>query len=115
MTSIIDTGFFSADVLRQSQEGRLDPASYRIADAHPGLQEVIHSAWSREPRSRPTLHKVSTALGQVHRQNRSFADNIMRRFVKYSEELEGVVEMRTSELREEMQKVDELLASLLPV
>lgn len=103
-------------MLAKLQEGLDDFVVYAMPDVDPVIVKVIHQCWSSQPLSRPTIDEISKTLTTAFpRSKNSFTENLIRRLQQYNVELESVVGARTKALRDEMDKVDDLLRNLLPV
>eukprot|EP01135_Chromosphaera_perkinsii_P008018 Nk52_evm90s1073 gene=Nk52_evmTU90s1073 len=78
------------------------------------LKPVIESCWEAEE-ERPSFEQVYRRVQRVNpHRNVNILDNMSKMLENYTQNLEGIIMERTSELNEEKQKTDELLYRMLP-
>ncbi|XP_022240634.1 atrial natriuretic peptide receptor 1-like [Limulus polyphemus] len=87
-----------------------------ISDCPLDLLQILQICWEEEPENRPLFpalkQKLKTVTGWLS--NKNLMDNLLSRMEKYANNLEKLVEEKTSALMEEKKKSDELLYQLLP-
>ena len=76
---------------------------------------LMRECWSDFPNQRPSFDKISARLKRMAgRHGGNLMDNMIKMMEKYTNNLEEVVEERTSQLKAEKAKTDELLYKMLP-
>ncbi|XP_055340727.1 atrial natriuretic peptide receptor 2-like [Paramacrobiotus metropolitanus] len=102
-------------MVERVKNGFLKPSTYEMKNTHPTMVTLIYRSWTFNPQSRPSIGDFMHGLNTVHpHTNMSFTDSLLMRLQKYNLELEGTVTSRTIALREEADKVDNLLGNMLP-
>ncbi|XP_068082292.1 atrial natriuretic peptide receptor 1 [Anabrus simplex] len=78
--------------------------------------QLMRRCWAEEPADRPDFHALKSAIRKLNRDNESgnILDNLLSRMEQYANNLEALVEERTSDYLEEKRKCEELLYQLLP-
>ncbi|PNF41806.1 hypothetical protein B7P43_G02602 [Cryptotermes secundus] len=82
-------------------------------------EEVVNlmkRCWTEEAADRPDFHALKTAVRKINSDYESgnILDNLLSRMEQYANNLEALVEERTSDYLEEKRKCEELLYQLLP-
>lgn len=87
----------------------------------PELIKLVQTCWQENPSSRPTIANVKTQIKRVRRNqfgnaggSANLMDNLLQRMERYTDNLESLVEQKTSELMEEKKRSEELLYEMLP-
>ncbi|XP_046998481.1 atrial natriuretic peptide receptor 1-like [Schistocerca americana] len=80
------------------------------------LQRLLRQCWAEEPQERPDFSSLKGAIRRLNKENESgnILDNLLSRMEQYANNLEALVEERTSDYLEEKRKCEELLYQLLP-
>ncbi|XP_071181309.1 atrial natriuretic peptide receptor 1-like [Mytilus edulis] len=81
------------------------------------LQTIIASCWVSNPFERPLLKDVSKAINSITGSKlkaKNLLDNLLKRMELYANNLEGIVEERTTKYLHEKQRAENLLYRLLP-
>ncbi|KAK2163896.1 hypothetical protein LSH36_72g00037 [Paralvinella palmiformis] len=82
---------------------------------NPGINTLITSCWAEDPGDRPSLSSIRKSLKAFNKgKNINIMDNLLSMMEKYANNLEEIVQQRTSELVDEKKKTDMLLYSMLP-
>ncbi|XP_047115101.1 atrial natriuretic peptide receptor 1-like isoform X1 [Schistocerca piceifrons] len=78
--------------------------------------QLMRRCWADDPAERPTFQELKAAIRRLNRENESgnILDNLLSRMEQYANNLEALVEERTSDYLEEKRKCEELLYQLLP-
>lgn len=78
--------------------------------------QLMRRCWAEDPAERPTFQELKAAIRRLNRENESgnILDNLLSRMEQYANNLEALVEERTSDYLEEKRKCEELLYQLLP-
>jgi len=81
----------------------------------PGLVQITEKCWNEQPDARPDFEDLKRQIRKmsVGRQT-NIMDNMVNMLEKYANNLESLVEERTSQLAEEKRKTDNLLHRMLP-
>ncbi|XP_077864432.1 atrial natriuretic peptide receptor 1-like [Saccoglossus kowalevskii] len=81
----------------------------------PAMHSLMKKCWAESPADRPNSAHIIKSLNSINGgRNVNIVDNMIAMMAKYTEQLEEVVEERTSQLYEEKQRTDELLNRMLP-
>ncbi|GAU97034.1 hypothetical protein RvY_08397 [Ramazzottius varieornatus] len=93
-----------------------DPTTIDIPNCPPELATIIRACWARKPSDRPTISKIVSTLNKAYpqREGLTLEKSLMERLMHYSQELEALVNERTTALLEEAKRVDALLLEMLP-
>ena len=88
-----------------------------VLDVHEDwIKDLITSCWDENPLNRPSFGNIlSTLKAASTNPNRSLVDSMIDRLEAHSNRLEVTVAERTVQLVEEKQKMEYLLAELLPL
>ncbi|XP_067667417.1 atrial natriuretic peptide receptor 1-like [Haliotis asinina] len=77
---------------------------------------LMKSCWDEAPESRPTFSCIKHSLLTLNKGRKlNIVDNMILMLEKYANNLEEIIEQRTSDLVEERKKSDKLLYRMLPV
>jgi len=93
------------------------PVVSDLLDGAEGLRDMMKVCWSETPEERPQFSELRKDVEIMMRANglkTNLLDNMIYMMGKYSEDLEEIVEDRTSSLIEEKHKVEALLERMLP-
>ncbi|XP_065672659.1 atrial natriuretic peptide receptor 1 isoform X4 [Hydra vulgaris] len=106
------------DIIKNVQEKKSPPFRPKIIldeDLHEHYYTLMYECWSDYPNQRPSFDKISARLKRIAGRNGgNLMDNMIKMMEKYTNNLEDVVEERTSQLKAEKAKTDELLYKMLP-
>ncbi|XP_075678607.1 atrial natriuretic peptide receptor 1-like [Dermatophagoides pteronyssinus] len=85
----------------------------------PELIELLQQCWDENPQNRPTFSTIRTQIRKLSKDyiggsGNSFLENLLLRLEQYANDLEILVEQKTSAFFEEKRKCEELLYELLP-
>ncbi|KAH7645122.1 guanylate cyclase c-like protein 2 [Dermatophagoides farinae] len=85
----------------------------------PELIELLQQCWDENPQNRPTISTIRTQIRKLSKDyiggsGNSFLENLLLRLEQYANDLEILVEQKTSAFFEEKRKCEELLYELLP-
>ncbi|XP_002733692.2 atrial natriuretic peptide receptor 1-like [Saccoglossus kowalevskii] len=81
----------------------------------PAMHALMKTCWAESPAARPNCDNIRRALNKMSGgRTINIVDNMIAMMAKYTEQLEEVVEERTSQLYEEKKRMDELLNRMLP-
>ncbi|XP_077992088.1 atrial natriuretic peptide receptor 2-like [Glandiceps talaboti] len=95
----------------------LDGDSLHSSDSQviPKMMSLMERCWEEKPEDRPDFYTVRQRLRGLNKgKKRGLMDNMVLMLEKYTENLEGIVAERTSQLVEEKRKTDQLLFRMLP-
>jgi len=78
--------------------------------------KMMTKCWSEDPLDRPDFSALKVAIRKLNKDNESsnILDNLLSRMELYANNLEALVEERTSDYLEEKRKCEDLLFELLP-
>ncbi|KAJ6216007.1 hypothetical protein RDWZM_010507 [Blomia tropicalis] len=88
----------------------------------PELTELLTQCWDEVPANRPSFQSIKSTIGKIAKEfiggygggGNSFLENLLLRLEQYANDLEILVEQKTSAFFEEKHKCEELLYELLP-
>ncbi|XP_022256014.1 atrial natriuretic peptide receptor 1-like, partial [Limulus polyphemus] len=85
-------------------------------DCSPDLMSLISDCWNEDPTARPKFPVIKQKIKKNARGSGStnFLDNLLTRMEQYAENLERLVEEKTSAFLDEKKKSEELLYQVLP-
>ncbi|XP_067133118.1 atrial natriuretic peptide receptor 1-like isoform X3 [Centruroides vittatus] len=80
------------------------------------VMTMIKRCWAEDPLERPDFHALKSIIRRLNRENErsNILDNLLSRMEQYANNLEALVEERTSDYLEEKRKAEDLLYQLLP-
>ncbi|XP_052778703.1 atrial natriuretic peptide receptor 1-like [Mya arenaria] len=108
----------SADILEkveQSCDPPFRPSLSQIPDCSTDLIDVMEQCWAEEKFKRPSFDQVDTSLKRILKSKGSnIMDNLMTRMEQYANNLESLVEERTTAYLEEKKRAEDLLYRMLP-
>ena len=80
------------------------------------LVKIIRRCWHETPSWRQDFDRVKVSLRKLNREGDSsnILDNLLNRMEQYSNNLEGLVALRTGQYEEEKKKAENLLYCMLP-
>lgn len=93
------------------------PVVPELVDGAEGLRDVMKRCWAENPEERPQFSELRKDVEVMMKNNglkTNIFDNMIYMMGKYSDDLEEIVEERTSSLIEEKHKVEALLERMLP-
>ena len=105
------------NLIRMSLEPPFRPIVQHVDNIVPQeLINLMEKSWSENPSQRPTFANIKTSLKRLGKSfgSSNLLDNLLRRMEQYTDNLEQLVEEKTSALIEEKKRSDELLHELLP-
>ncbi|XP_021375586.1 atrial natriuretic peptide receptor 1-like isoform X2 [Mizuhopecten yessoensis] len=80
------------------------------------LAEVIRKCWSEDPMERPDFQALKSTIRKLNKDGDkgNILDNLLSRMEQYANNLEALVEERTSDYLEQKKKAEDLLYMMLP-
>ncbi|CAF0754736.1 unnamed protein product [Didymodactylos carnosus] len=80
------------------------------------IAQLMKRCWSEDPADRPDFTDIRQVMRRINKDGESgnILDNLLKRMEQYANNLEGLVEERTSDYLVEKKKAEELLYRLLP-
>ncbi|KAK0055740.1 atrial natriuretic peptide receptor 1, partial [Biomphalaria pfeifferi] len=80
------------------------------------LAVTIRVCWSEDPAERPDFQQLRTSIKKLNKDGDKgdILDNLLSRMEQYANNLEALVEERTSDYLQEKKKAEELLYNMLP-
>ncbi|CAG5114467.1 unnamed protein product, partial [Candidula unifasciata] len=80
------------------------------------LARVIRHCWSEDPAERPDFQQLRTMIKKLNKDGDKgdILDNLLSRMEQYANNLEALVEERTSDYLQEKKRAEELLYNMLP-
>ncbi|BFZ14046.1 hypothetical protein BsWGS_17085 [Bradybaena similaris] len=80
------------------------------------LAGVIRRCWTEDPAERPDFQQLRTMIKKLNKDGDKgdILDNLLSRMEQYANNLEALVEERTSDYLQEKKKAEELLYNMLP-
>ncbi|CAE1321199.1 Resact receptor,Olfactory guanylyl cyclase GC-D,Guanylate cyclase 32E,Heat-stable enterotoxin receptor,Receptor-type guanylate cyclase gcy-13,Guanylate cyclase soluble subunit alpha-1,Receptor-type guanylate cyclase gcy-9,Guanylate cyclase soluble subunit alpha-2,Receptor-type guanylate cyclase gcy-21,Head-specific guanylate cyclase,Guanylate cyclase soluble subunit beta-2,Atrial natriuretic peptide receptor 1,Speract receptor,Receptor-type guanylate cyclase gcy-18,Receptor-type guanylate cyclase gcy-3,Ret len=80
------------------------------------LINVIKRCWAEDPNERPDFPAIKTLMRKMNKDGDkgNLLDNLLSRMEQYANNLEALVEERTSDFLEQKKKAEDLLYSMLP-
>lgn len=90
--------------------------NYVIQETDSKLIELMRTCWNEEPAMRPSLIQVRNSLRRITRgiASKNYLDNLLDRLQKYAENLEQIVDAKSSDIVSEKLRTEELLYQLVP-
>ncbi|CAD5123851.1 DgyrCDS12157 [Dimorphilus gyrociliatus] len=77
--------------------------------------QLMRKCWNEQPENRPNFNYIkATLIASVNHKSLSIMDNLINRMEQYANNLETLVEERTSSYLEEKKRAEDLLYRLLP-
>eukprot|EP01137_Pigoraptor_chileana_P026014 Opistho-2@96390 len=83
-------------------------------DVEPRASALIRSCWDKDPFARPSFEGVMRKARALSPDGGSIIEKMLYMLQQYADNLEGLVEERTSELQAEKRRTDQLLYQMLP-
>lgn len=74
----------------------------------------MKSCWLDQPYNRPTFDQIKGKLKRISGKQGNLVDNMIAMMEKYTNNLEDIVDTRTTQLAAEKLKTDDLLYKMLP-
>ncbi|XP_046368236.2 atrial natriuretic peptide receptor 1-like isoform X3 [Haliotis rufescens] len=80
------------------------------------LAEVIKRCWAEDPAERPDFQSLKTIIRKLNKEGDKgdILDNLLSRMEQYANNLEALVEERTSDYLEQKKRAEDLLYMMLP-
>lgn len=90
--------------------------NYILQDINPKLVELMRSCWAESATTRPSVAQVRNALRRITKgvASKNYLDNLLERLQSYAEDLERVVDGKSTDILEEKLRIEELLYQLVP-
>ncbi|KAI3379471.1 hypothetical protein SNEBB_001321 [Seison nebaliae] len=105
------------EIYRSVKEGTgLRPTIKPDACNAPEVAELILKCWAEEVADRPDFNHIRGIMRRINKGNETgnIVDNLLKRMEQYANNLESIVEERTSDYLQEKKRAEELLYRLLP-
>ncbi|GAB1607356.1 atrial natriuretic peptide receptor 1-like isoform X2 [Argonauta hians] len=90
------------------------PALENIDCSSDELANIIRRGWSEDPTERPDFQALKGILRRLNKDGDNILDNLLSRMEQYANNLETLVEERTSDYLEQKKKAEDLLYNMLP-
>ncbi|XP_070536381.1 atrial natriuretic peptide receptor 1-like isoform X2 [Ptychodera flava] len=107
------------DIVEKVKEGEDPPFRPVVGDGEcPREADVLMTrCWAEEPADRPDISNIKSIVRKLNpatKKGDNILDNLLARMEQYANNLEGLVEERTSQYLEEKKRAEDLLDRLLP-
>lgn len=103
--------------VRECSKPPYRPIVQQLLDGAEGLRDVMKKCWNENPDERPSFSDLCKDVESMMKANNlktNIFDNMIYMMEKHSNNLEEIVEERTSSLIDEKHKVESLLERMLP-
>ncbi|CAM6032135.1 unnamed protein product, partial [Sphagnum compactum] len=105
-------------IIQQLKIGGISPYRPNVEqhECTPELFELLIQCWDEVPSNRPSFAAIKQQLKKITKDigNGNFLENLLSRMEQYANDLEILVEQKTSAFFEEKRKCEELLYEVLP-
>ncbi|GFO26482.1 guanylate cyclase [Plakobranchus ocellatus] len=104
------------DKLKKGMKPLFRPTLEEFDCPNDELAGVIRRCWAEEPVERPDFQSLRTMIKKLNKDGDKgdILDNLLTRMEQYANNLEALVEERTSDYLQEKKKAEELLYNMLP-
>ncbi|GFO01810.1 guanylate cyclase [Plakobranchus ocellatus] len=104
------------DKLKKGMKPLFRPTLEEFDCPNDELARVIRRCWAEEPAERPDFQALRTMIKKLNKDGDKgdILDNLLTRMEQYANNLEALVEERTSDYLQEKKKAEELLYNMLP-
>ncbi|KAI1712051.1 adenylate and guanylate cyclase catalytic domain-containing protein [Ditylenchus destructor] len=105
-----------AELCEYIQDGTktFKPTIQDRSKVHPDIAALLQDCWSANPEIRPSIRRVRLNTENYLKVRGSLVDQMMRMMEQYANNLEKLVQDRTSMLEDANKRADKLLSQLLP-
>ncbi|CAF0726875.1 unnamed protein product [Rotaria sordida] len=105
-----------AAIVEDVKSGSLLRPSIEPGECSIEIGQLMKRCWSEDPNERPDFTDIRHVMRRINKDGESgnILDNLLKRMEQYANNLEGLVEERTSDYLAEKKKAEELLYQLLP-
>ncbi|CAF3458292.1 unnamed protein product [Rotaria socialis] len=103
-------------IVENVKSGSLLRPSIEAGECNSEIVNLMKRCWSEDPNERPDFTDIRQVMRRINKDGESgnILDNLLKRMEQYANNLEGLVEERTSDYLAEKKKAEELLYQLLP-
>ncbi|CAF0852137.1 unnamed protein product [Adineta steineri] len=111
-----DTELQASAIIESVKTGSLLRPSIEVGDCSTDIRQLMKVCWNEDPNERPEFSEIRQVMRRINKDSDSgnILDNLLKRMEQYANNLEGLVEERTSDYLAEKKKAEELLYQLLP-
>ncbi|XP_077870006.1 atrial natriuretic peptide receptor 1-like [Saccoglossus kowalevskii] len=114
-----DIGLSPKDVIEKVRANENPPFRPTVGDGEcpKDVDMLMTRCWAEEPTDRPDVSQIKNIVRKLNpatKKGDNILDNLLARMEQYANNLEGLVEERTSQYLEEKKRAEDLLDRLLP-
>ncbi|CAF1086005.1 unnamed protein product [Adineta ricciae] len=105
-----------AAIVESVKSGSLLRPTLEAGDCNTEIGQLMKRCWHEDPNERPEFSDIRQVMRRINKDldSGNILDNLLKRMEQYANNLEGLVEERTSDYLAEKKKAEELLYQLLP-
>ncbi|CAF1395238.1 unnamed protein product [Rotaria magnacalcarata] len=104
------------EIVESVKSGSLIRPTIEVGECNIEIGQLMKRCWLEDPNERPDFTDIRQIMRRINKDGESgnILDNLLKRMEQYANNLEGLVEERTSDYLTEKKKAEALLYQLLP-
>ncbi|CAF1276151.1 unnamed protein product [Rotaria sp. Silwood1] len=105
-----------AEIVESVKAGSLLRPSIEVGECNIEIGQLMKRCWLEDPNERPDFTGIRQIMRRINKdlESGNILDNLLKRMEQYANNLEGLVEERTSDYLAEKKRAEALLYQLLP-